>query len=102
MEIEEYVQVILYIFELRNDLYLAPQFKYMTFTAIVPRYSSCCFCFCRCNKMGMEVLAVLGIEMTESAFLKIINDKVSSAQKRERERERKNKDVFVRPQCRDL
>ena len=50
--------------------------------------------------MGMEVLAVLGIEMTESAFLKIINDKVSSAQKRERER--KNKDVFVRPQCRDL
>lgn len=38
--------------------------------------------------MGMEVLAVLGIEMTESAFLKIINDKVSSAQKRERERER--------------
>lgn len=36
--------------------------------------------------MGMEVLAVLGIEMTESAFLKIINDKVSSAQKRERER----------------
>lgn len=47
--------------------------------------------------MGMEVLAVLGIEMTESAFLKIINDKVSSAQKRERERERKNKDVFVRP-----
>jgi len=43
----------------------------------------------------MEVLAVLGIEMTESAFLKIINDKVSSA--RNRERERKNNDVFVRP-----
>ena len=36
----------------------------------------------------MEVLAVLGIEMTDSAFLKMINDKVSSARKRGRERER--------------
>lgn len=87
MEIEEYVQVILYIYKLLSDLYLAPQFKYLTFTPIVPRFSSCCFCFCRCNKMGMEILAVLGIEMTESAFLKIINDKVSSAQKREREKD---------------
>ena len=40
----------------------------------------------------MEVLAVLGIEMTKSAFLKIINDKVSYA----RERERKNM-CFVPP-----
>lgn len=84
-----------HIFELRSDLYLARQFKYMNFTSIVPRYSSCCFCFCRCNKRGMEVLAVLGIEMTESAFLKIINDKVSSARKRERERERIMMCLFV-------